>query len=307
VSSPSAGDGSSGAEPHEHVNGSRPVDLSKPVAGTAPAEVPPIWAVGQPHPAAAPAWQVVFDQPRPRMTARDWMVEVLAALGVAAVLSALGYPLAHLWAAVSPRVVLEMTGTGPAYRLPNPEEYIAAEAVYLLISAVAGLLAAIVVWLLARRRRGPLMLLGLAVGTVVGAAVMSAVGQDIGLAEYQRLLREAPAGTRFEVPVKVRSGLINPPLVQGAILLESLIAVAAYTLMAGFYATASLRPERDRAHIVPVQPGDPPPVFAGDPVPVGDQVSLGGPVPPDPAAERLSWGSPDSPGHPAAPAPPAAD
>jgi hypothetical protein len=196
------------------------------------------------------------------------VLEVVAAIAVAVVLAGLGAGLAYVWSAISPRVVLEMTGDGPAYVEPNPEGYVAGESVYLLMAVGVGILSAVGAWMIARKRRGPILLAGLAVGSVAGGVLMAWLGQRIGLSEYQRLLTEAPVGSRFEVPVKVRSAIIDLGAftIQGAVLVQAMIAVAVYTLLAGFYPTVSLRPERAQVRFVPpnafVTPGEP---YIGEP------------------------------------------
>jgi hypothetical protein len=282
VSSPPAGPPA--APDDREPDASERVDLSK--REPAPAEVdPPIWAIGPtaaggppaggPHPPVAgihpngavptdaapydappPDWVPVVDETQYRATPRDLGLEIATALAVAVLLTGLGAGLAYLWAAISPRVVLEMTADGPAYVEPNPEGYVAGESVFLLMTVGVGILSAVAVWMLARKRRGPIVLAGLAIGSVVGATLMAWLGHRIGLSEYQRLLENPPpVGTRFEVPVRVRSAQINlNPVefeVQGAILVQAMLAVAVYTLLAGFYPTVSLRPERALVRFVP--------------------------------------------------------
>jgi hypothetical protein len=283
----------------------------------------PIWAVGrQPQQPAAstepPPWEVVFDEPPEPTTPREWAIEALIAFGVAVALVGLSIPLAYLWAAISPHVVLEMTPNGPAYTQASPEQYIGGETIYYLITFCAGILSAFAVWLLTGKRRGPVLLAGLVVGSVVGATLMAWYGQRIGLDEYQRLLEEAPIGMRFEVPVKVRAAIIDPPRVQGAVLLQALLAVATYTLLAGFYSTASLRPERERARIVPsgdTAGGAAGVGGAGGAAGVGGAAgggeaggggaggAAGGSAAPD--SGGLSWDSPGPSDHRVAPGPPA--
>jgi hypothetical protein len=252
------------------VGGDR-VELSSP--GEVP---PPIWAIGPdavangtqpgpppgfdgvipdsgPYDAPPPDWVPIVEETAYRATPRDLTIEGIAAVVVAIVLAGLGAALSYVWAAISPRVVLEMTETGPVYTEPNPEGYVGGESVYLLMAVGVGIVSAVAVWLLLRKRRGPVLLAGLAIGSIAGGALMAWLGQRIGLAEYQRLLSDAPVGSRFEVPVKVRSALIDLPglRIQGAVLIQAMIAVALYTLLAGFYATASLRPERAVVRFVP--------------------------------------------------------
>jgi hypothetical protein len=301
------------------------VDLSKrPPAGPAAGIDPPIWAIGpeadvaayaampvrgvggrqdapevpgQPYDAPPPDWIPIVDETRYRATPRDIVLEVVAAVLVAIALTALGAGLAYVWAEISPRVVLEMSPNGPVYVEPNPEGYVAGESVYLMMTAAVGILSAVVVWMLVRKRRGPILLVGLAVGSVAGAVLMAWLGQRIGLAEYQRLLEEAPVGTRFEVPVKVRSAIIELGdfKIQGAVLVQAMLAVAVYTLLAGFYQTVSLRPERSIVRFVPPDHQQP---FAAD--------QRAGEQPQPPATEReVSSGWPEQSDPRAAQAPPA--
>jgi uncharacterized protein DUF2567 len=254
VSSPRVGDGGgAGAAPSDPG-----ASAAEPTWAAGAAE--PIWAMGTHAPAAAaadlasqPLWPA--PEPRRRASPRYWLAELAYALVVALVVAALGLPLGWLWARISPHVVLEMTAEGPSFTEPNPEGYVGGESVYLLIGVGLGILSAIVVWLLLRNRRGPILLTGLALGCVVGAVLMAWLGHRIGLSEYERLLKQAPVGTRFEVPVKVRSSRLELPFVaQGAVLIQALIAVATYTVLAGFSATASLRSQRRRTHPPPVTP-----------------------------------------------------
>jgi hypothetical protein len=275
------------------------VSLSKaPEAARAPAAAPaadptavdpaePIWAMGTNGlPATtsdtpAPLWPTQpAAPPRRRMSMRDVRSQAVWALAVAAIMAVLGAPLGWLWATVSPRVVLEMTSAGPSFTEPNPEGYVAGESLYVLICLGVGLISAIAVWLLVRRRRGPIVLVGLAAGSIAGALLMAWLGHKVGLAEYERLLNNASVGTRFEMPVKVRSTVVyhpvvlgvtvGVPLVRGAALVQAMIAVATYTALAGFSTTATLhRPERR-----------------------------------EPAPDQFSWDSPEWQDRQAAPAPP---
>jgi hypothetical protein len=176
------------------------------------------------------------------------------------------------------------------------------------MTAGLGLLSAVAVWILARRRRGPIVLAGLTVGSVAGAVLMAWLGNRVGLAEYQRLLTEAPVGSRFDVPVKVRSSIIDLGAfkIQGAVLIQAMLAVAVYTLLAGFYPTVSLRPERATVRFVPPTaygPGAGPPYDGGptDPGPTD-----GGPTDAGPTDARpVSSDWPERSDPRAAPAPPA--
>lgn len=276
-----------------------PVDLSKPASAQPAPDGQPIWAIGPDavgpdgvgeggYTAPPPDWVPVIGEPAVRATPRDWLIEIAAAVAVAIVLAGIGAGLAYAWEAISPRTVLEMSANGAVYTEPNPEGYVAGESVYLLMTAGLGILSPVAVWLLVRRRRGPIVLAGLAVGSVAGATLMAWLGARIGLEEYRQLLTGAPVGTRFEIPVKVYSAIIDVAgfKIQGAVLVQAMIAVAIYTFLAGFYPTASLRPERAVVHFMPPVPHGPPDDFQKP----GDALSSGSPEPSD---------------HRAAPAPPA--
>lgn len=213
---------------------SAPVSLAKrpPAPGAAPGD--------------GPAWQYAPPPSRAPLSVRGVLAETLFAVAVAVVVAAFGFPLAWLWARVGPHVHLVMTENGPAFADTNQEAYVGGESTYVLLSIGAGVGFAIVAWLLVRRRRGPVVLVGLAVGAVVGGAVMAWFGHRIGLREYEHLLSDAPVGTRFDRPVQVRSMKLelDPPRVQGAVLVQAIAAVAMYATIAGFYATPTLRPHR---------------------------------------------------------------
>jgi hypothetical protein len=260
VNSPAVGDGDGVSHPG--------VSLSKAPSqpsGThfeAPAPVDsdePIWAMGTNGQSMSsadtppfPLWPVPTTPPRRRMSRRDVIVEVVWALAIAVVIAALGLPLGWLWATISPHVTLEMTASGPSYVMPNPEGYAGGESVYVLLCIATGLATSVTVWLLGRRRRGPILLVGFAAGSIAGSLLMAWIGHRIGLADYHRLVSSAPLGTRFEIPVEVRSTQVyrpriaglsaGVPLVRGAALVQAMIGVALYTVMAGFYPTGTLAP-----------------------------------------------------------------
>ncbi|MGC9667368.1 DUF2567 domain-containing protein [Planosporangium sp. 12N6] len=204
--------------------------------------------------------------------------EGLLAAGVAIALTVLGLPLGLLWRAVSPKVEFVMTEAGATTVQAEPEGFVAADGWYVLITCAVGLLAAIAVWAFARRRRGPLMLLGLVVGSVAGGVLTAWLGHHIGYAHYRQLIAHAPVGTHILRPPSVRSGSFGLwfgflPRVQGAVLVQAVTAAMVYVLLAAFHVEPDLRR--------PEQPGDA--VSSG---PTASTVPPGSPVPPgsDPAA-----------------------
>ena len=178
------------------------------------------------------------------------------------------------------------TAEGAIYATPQPEQPIAADGWFSLLGLGFGVLAAIALWFLLRRRRGPVGLLAGTLGGLGAAVVAWQVGRRIGLSTYQRLLDSAPDGRAFTKPADLRAGGVDwllgvLPVPHGDLLLPAFGAAVTYTLLAGWSRWPSLRPEPEP---YPAWP------------PVGP--AAGGPLSSAPA---------DRPAHSAAPAPPGPD
>ncbi len=174
-------------------------------------------------------------------------VVVVGALTVL-VLGLLGAPLGWLWAAVAPATPVVKTANGAVYGQAQPEQPIAADGWFSLLGLGFGVLAALTVWFVLRRRRGPVGLVLVVVGALAAAIAAWQVGRRIGLGTYQRLLETAPEGTAFTKPPDLRAGGIDLflgllPVPYGNLLLPSFGAAVAYTLLAGWSRWPSLRPE----------------------------------------------------------------
>ncbi|QLQ37007.1 DUF2567 domain-containing protein [Micromonospora robiginosa] len=172
---------------------------------------------------------------------------VVVALGVTALLTALGVPLGLLWAWLAPGTPVRQTPDGAVYAVPQPEQPIAADGWFSLLALGFGVLSAIALWVLLRRRRGPAGLLAVTLGGLGAAVVAWQVGRRIGLATFQRLLDTAPPGTDFTKPADLRAGGVDwfgpLPLPHGNLLLAAFGAAVTYTLLAGWSRWPSLRPE----------------------------------------------------------------
>ena len=193
-------------------------------------------AEGAPIP-AEPATRV--DRPR-----RTPVAVAATVLG----LTVLGAPLGLLWAAVAPDTPVLKTAEGAVYAQPQPEQPIAADGWFSLLGLGFGALAALGLWVLLRRRRGPAGLVAVALGSFGAALVAWQLGRRIGLSGYQRLLATAPDGTPFTKPADLRAGGIRwfldvLPLPFGDLLLPAFAAAVTYTLLAGWSRWPSLRPE----------------------------------------------------------------
>jgi hypothetical protein len=184
------------------------------------------------------------------------------ALAVGLFAALLGIPYGLLWAAQAPEPELVKVPGGfyPRDGLypvdVQPEQFVAGDGWYLLLGLGLGVFAALVSWLVLRRWRGPLLLVALIVGAVAGGFVAWRLGHQVGLAEFDRLVAQAPEGTRLDLPADLRVaergewfGVI--PKVTGVVLAEAFGAAVVYTLLAGWSRHATLRPVTAPADLAP--------------------------------------------------------
>src|SRR5690349_20619032 len=136
-------------------------------------------------------------EPSPTPRRRPGLVAGLAVV-VVAVVGLLGLPLGWLWQRLAPDVPVrivedagKLSGIVPE---PHPEEFAAADGWFALLGLGFGILAAIAVWVLVRRLRGPVGLAALLLGCLVAGFVAWWFGRNLGLAQYQDALRQAAAG-----------------------------------------------------------------------------------------------------------------
>ncbi|WP_341716884.1 DUF2567 domain-containing protein [Micromonospora sp. FIMYZ51] len=222
-----------------------------------PAAEPPVPAPpADPPPTAAPG-----------RSARTVAVTLL-------VLGLLGAPLGLLWAALAPATPVVKTPNGAVYGQPQPEQPVAADGWFSLLGLGFGVLAALAVWFVLSRRRGPVGLVTVVAGSFAAALLAWQVGRRIGLGSYQRMLETAPDGTAFTKPADLRAGGIELvlgvlPVPYGNLLLPAFGAAAMYTLLAGWSRWPSLRPEPE--------PGEP---WLGVEAPVSSGPAAPWPAPP---------------------------
>lgn len=297
ASTPSAGTPAPTAPPDGGTPPTAPPVGDAPPASGVPAGAWPPPGISWPAPYAGP--------PQPREPVRRTVALVAATvLG----LTASGVPLGLLWAAVAPDTPVVKTADGAVYGQPQPEQPIAADGWFSLLGLGFGVLAAIGLWVVLRRRRGPVVLGATALGGLGAALVAWQVGRRVGLGGYQRLLAEAPEGTAFGKPADLRAGGIEwvfgvLPVPFGDVLLPAFAAAVTYTLLAGWSRWPSLRPEPE----LPEHGGAPawPGPFAGPGSAPGGPLGAGpagGPADSDPGG--FSWGPGATPTPTAAPEPP---
>jgi hypothetical protein len=165
------------------------------------------------------------------------------AAAVAAVL-ALSVPFGLGWSALAPDVPVWVVEGGVVYADSQPEQLMAADGWFLLLGLPVGLVAAVVMWLVAHPLRGVpgLVLLSLA---CIGTGLLAWwLGRQIGLADYQELLAAAEVGTQLSRPPDLRAVQLSgwPPRVTGVTLVPALTAAVTYTLLAAWSRFPQLRP-----------------------------------------------------------------
>jgi len=273
-------DGGPAVPPSEPPSGpgEPPLHPADTPSGVVPAGPPPGTAAGPPaavppYPVAVPTGWPAADRPR-----RSWRRSLGVHLGALLVLVLLGLPFGLVWAAVAPGVPVLRTEDGAILAQPQPEEFIAADGWFSLLGLVLGVGAAIAAWALLRQHRGPVGMLVVVVGMLGAATLAWQVGRRIGLSGYERLLRDAPAGTSFTKPPDLHGGQYTEvlgfvPAIQD-LLVPAFGAAVVYTLLAGWSRYPDLRPEPEPAGFAPAP---------------------------------VSWDSTAPPAPPAAPAPPGPD
>ncbi|WP_348773839.1 DUF2567 domain-containing protein [Micromonospora sp. WMMD964] len=238
-----------GAPPQaEQPPGSQPEAGPQPEAG-AQSDAHPLTPPHGDGPGDAPAsaayqssLELTFDEPRrPARTVATVLASVLA-------VAVLGVPFGLVWAAFAPDTPVLKTAEGAIYADPQPEQPIAADGWFSLLGLAFGLLVALALWFVLRRRRGPVGLLAAVLGALAAAPVAWQVGRRIGLATFDRLLDTAPVGQSFTKPADLRAGGVDwllgvLPVPHGNLLLPAFGAAITYTLLAGWSRWPGLRPE----------------------------------------------------------------
>jgi hypothetical protein len=135
----------------------------------------------------------------------------------------LGVAIGLIWLAWAPRTVSYLIpGNGNAVIVipDESENQIAGDGRFLLLCAVAGLLAALLAWFGARAYRGPLMLSALGLGALLSSVLASFLGETFSPGSYTGALRTAlhPTLTLHATPL---------------LLAQSFVAVLVYTLLVG--------------------------------------------------------------------------
>lgn len=173
------------------------------------------------EPYAYGAWEP--DPPRRRPWRQVLLAGVLTALAVAVA----GVVLGLIWHFVAPTVpVLDAGSGGIVVNDPSPEEYIASDGWFTLLGFAFGVAAAVAAWMLRRRYRGPVLLLGAIIGTLGAAVVAWQVGRRIGLSAYDSWRDSATSGATYHAPPDLHT--------HGVLLVPAFAAAIVLTLLAGW-------------------------------------------------------------------------
>jgi hypothetical protein len=123
---------------------------------------------------------------------------IAAALAVTVGTALLGLLAGYAWSALAPRAALVMVSPGAAALVQvETSAFIAADAVFCLLTVAGGVVSGVLGYLLAVRRHGPLAMAGVLAGALAAAYLTRWVGERSGLASFHHLLATLPAGTRL--------------------------------------------------------------------------------------------------------------
>ena len=193
------------------------------------------------YPTTAPATTMVAEPEPP------WRTRGLVALGVAAVIAVLGFPIGWLWSSVAPWLPGVVEPDGLFLAQPYGEQRAGAETWYIMLSIGAGIIIAIVAWVALRRFRGPLMVAALAVGGIAASWLAWRFGHNIGRGHARTVAAHGKVGQIVLVPPDLRikqPGNIaywhGLPYLSGVLLYLAIAAILVYVLIACFTASPNL-------------------------------------------------------------------
>jgi hypothetical protein len=190
-------------------------------------------AAAGPYPAPPGGFGIPPTYARPEIRQKVWPPRkpewVTAAVAVGA-LAVTGAALAPLWVHLAPRLAFRVDQPGRAMPVvPEAEEYVGADGRFVFITLIVGMIAGLACWLV-RRSRGPLVLLALAVGGILGAVITWRLGLRIGTGYQPADLQHV--GEIVYQPLTLRA--------KAALVVEPFAAVLVYLLGVGFTARNDL-------------------------------------------------------------------
>lgn len=162
-----------------------------------------------------------------------WRGELVAAVLVIAGMAAFGAALSLVWWQLAPTATLLTDPRGALFTDEQPEQFIASDSRFGLIASIAGIVAGVTVWFL-RRWRGPVLLVALALGALLGSWLMRELGEELG----QVMGRDALAGVGLGEHIDIAIVDLHAT---GLLFAQPLFAVMAYVMCASWSASPDLR------------------------------------------------------------------
>ena len=139
----------------------------------------------------------------PSRTSPPWWSDAWAGLLTVAVTVLVGAPVGLLWAALAPRVAVEIVAGDVEVLDRWSDGFIAADGYYLAAVLVAGVVGGLLTWWRASAH-GPAVVVALAVGGLAAAWVAMVVGGLVGQGSAAELVAAGVQG-RQELPVRLRA------------------------------------------------------------------------------------------------------
>jgi uncharacterized protein DUF2567 len=155
-----------------------------------------------------PADEFVVETPAGLLTRRELVGDVRPVLRIVLAVLGGGLLVGVLWALVAPGQATVTTATGASAGLAAESDHVFdATAVFFLLAAAYGVVVGALAWR-ARLRRGPVMLLGIAVATTAGAWLAARVGTWLA----GPLTDRNPVGVLLDRAEASASGTPGPPI-----------------------------------------------------------------------------------------------
>ncbi|MFJ2702572.1 ABC transporter permease [Streptomyces sp. NPDC087428] len=220
---------------------------------------------------------------------KDLRADLRRAAVVGAVVTVAGVGLGLLWLWLAPRVPLVSDNTAVFLSDSEGEEAIGADGTFALLALAFGAVsAALVFWF--HRRGGVALVVGLAVGGVLGSVLAWQLGTRLGpTGDVVAHAREVGKGVIFDAPLELHA--------KGALLAWSLAAMAVHLGLTAMFGPRDPEPEWGVYHA----PGQAP-VYGPAPSSAPADGPADGPVPSS-GSEPSSGPAPSGPSSPEPPAP----
>jgi hypothetical protein len=159
--------------------------------------------------------------------------ETRAVAIIIGVLAVVGVLLAVVWWQIAPRLAFRVTADGPVPVTVEQEEFFAVDGWFILLTLPVGVLAPFLLWRF-RSVRGPFALIGLAVGGIAGTVLTWRLGLLLGPTPTAADLKQV--GATVYPALRLHATV--------ALVIEPIVAVAAYLLRVGFASRPDLgRPD----------------------------------------------------------------